>query len=145
MAAWQEEKWGNLHPVHAILLGFPITLFSSALIADVAYLQTAEMQWSNFSAWLITGALLAGGLVLAWAAIMLLVDWQLKAERKQHLLYVLTLTIMLAFGFVNILKHSMDAWNSVETFGLVLSVLCTLLALLAGAIAYTNVRQGGAK
>ncbi|EHN71864.1 hypothetical protein SMCF_8723, partial [Streptomyces coelicoflavus ZG0656] len=43
------------NPLHAILLCFPIALFTSALISDIAYLRTAEMQWSNFSAWLIVG------------------------------------------------------------------------------------------
>lgn len=145
MAVWREETWDDLHPVHAILLGFPIALFSSALVADVAYLQTAEMQWSNFSAWLITGALVAGGLVLIWAVISLIFRWEWKGERKRHLSYVLILATMLALGLVNILKHSMDAWSSVEAFGLLLSVLCTVLALLAGAIAYTNTGRGNAK
>jgi len=49
------------NPLHAILLCFPIALFTSALISDIAYLRTAEMQWSNFSAWLIVGALVFGG------------------------------------------------------------------------------------
>ncbi|MFN3537755.1 MAG: DUF2231 domain-containing protein, partial [Brevundimonas sp.] len=43
-----------LHPLHAILLAFPIALFSFAVATDIAYLNTAEMQWSNFSAWSIT-------------------------------------------------------------------------------------------
>ncbi len=138
MAVRRETTGVGLHPVHAILLGFPIALFSSALVADVAYLQTAEMQWTNFSAWLITGALLVGGLVLAWALISLVIGWHGEGKRNRRVLYAFILAAMLALGLVNIFKHSMDAWSSVETFGLVLSVLSTLLALLAGAIAYTN-------
>lgn len=56
----------SLHPLHSILLAFPLALFSSALISDIAYLRTAVIQWSNFSAWLITGALVFGGFALAW-------------------------------------------------------------------------------
>lgn len=43
----------SVHPLHAILLAFPIALFASALLSDIIYLKSAEMQWSNFSAWLI--------------------------------------------------------------------------------------------
>ena len=138
MADWRETTGDGLHPVHAILLGFPIALFSSALVADVAYLRTAEIQWTNFSAWLISGALLIGGLLLAWALISLVIGWRSEGQRTRRLLYVFILAAMLALGLVNIFKHSMDAWSSVETLGLVLTVLCTLLALLAGAIAFTR-------
>ncbi len=139
MAIRRDTTGVGLHPFHAVVLGFPIALFSSALVADVAYLQTAEMQWSNFSAWLISGALLVGGLALAWAVISLTFGWRREGDRKRCLLYILILASMLALGLINIFKHSMDAWSSVETFGLILSSLCTLLALLAGAIALTNI------
>lgn len=43
----------RLHPLHAILLAFPMALFSGALLSDITYLNSAEMQWSNFFAWLI--------------------------------------------------------------------------------------------
>jgi uncharacterized membrane protein len=45
-----------LHPLHGLLLAFPVALFTFALLTDIAYLQTAEIQWSNFSSWLIVGA-----------------------------------------------------------------------------------------
>ncbi|MGJ3627976.1 DUF2231 domain-containing protein [Sphingomonas sp. MMS24-JH45] len=48
------------HPLHAILIAFSGRLLPAALLADVTYLNSAEMQWSNFAAWLITGALVLG-------------------------------------------------------------------------------------
>ena len=42
-------------------------------------------------------------------------------------------------GLLNAFKHSQDAWSSVGTFGLILSILSTLLALAAAAIAYSGV------
>ena len=131
MAVWRATTGTYLHPIHAILLGFPIALFSSALAADIAYLRTAEIQWTNFSAWLISGALVVGGLVLAWALLLLVFD-----RRPRRLLYAAVLAVMWGLGLVNILKHSQDGWFSVQTLGLVLSVLCTLLALVAGWIAF---------
>ena len=53
---------GLIRPLHRMLLAFPISLFTFALFTDIAYLKTAEVQWTNFSAWLITGALVFGGI-----------------------------------------------------------------------------------
>ena len=125
------------HPIHAILLGFPIALFTTALITDIAYLRTAEIQWTNFSAWLISGALLFGGLVLAWALIALVIHLR-APNRPRRMLYPGLLAAMWILGLVNAFKHSQDAWSSVGAFGLILSILCTILALAAGAVAFSG-------
>src|ERR1700761_8489131 len=53
------------HPIHPMLVPFPIACFVGALITDIAYANTANMQWANFSAWL-----LAFGLVMALFAVI---------------------------------------------------------------------------
>ncbi|MCP3733430.1 hypothetical protein M9979_00835 [Sphingomonas sp. RP10(2022)] len=120
---------GGVHPVHALLLGFPVSLFTAGLIADIAYLNTAEMQWSNFAAWAIAGALVVGGVVLAWAAIAAL-------RGRNGWLYPLLLAVMWVLGLVNAFQHSRDAWSSVGAPGLILSILSTLAALTAGWLAF---------
>jgi hypothetical protein len=47
------------HPIHPMLVPFPIACFSGALVTDIAYWRTANMMWSNFSAWLIFAGLAA--------------------------------------------------------------------------------------
>lgn len=131
------EARPGIHPIHAIILGFPIALFSSGLAADIAYLNTAEIQWSNFAAWLNAGALVFGGLVAAWALITLLLN--LKSNGKgRRAMYFVALAVMWVLGLINAFKHSQDAWSSVGTLGLILSILCTLLAIFAGFIAYSG-------
>lgn len=133
VAAFRER----LNPFRGILMAFPIALFSSALISDIAYLKTAQMQWSNFSAWLIAGALVFGGLVGAWAIVDLALAWR-RGGRGRTLAYVVTLALMWVLGLFNAFQHSRDAWSSVGTTGLVLSILCTVLALAAGWIAFSS-------
>ena len=58
-----------LHPLHAILLAFPLPLFLGALLSDLAYSSTYEVQWTNFASWLIAGAMLTGALVTLWALV----------------------------------------------------------------------------
>lgn len=126
------------HALHGILLSFPIALFTSAAVTDIAYLRTAEVQWTNFSAWMIAGALLFGGLVAAWALIDLVVGLRGR-NRTPRLLYFGVLAVMWLLGLVNAFKHSQDAWSSVGGLGLGLSLLCSLLAILAGAIGFSGV------
>jgi len=82
-----------LHTFHALLLGFPIALFSAALITDITYLNTAHIQWTNFSSWLIAGALVGGGGVIVCALLALLLDWR-RTSRRFH--FVTALLAVLA-------------------------------------------------
>lgn len=139
MATTQIPGRRPVHPLHALLLAFPIALFTTALLSDITYLKSAEMQWSNFSAWAITGALIFGAPVLLWAALGL-VRHRRSAHRGRALIYFLLLLVMWVAGFVNAFKHSQDAWSSVGSAGLVLSIIATLTALVAGWIAYSGER-----
>ncbi|HYC69167.1 DUF2231 domain-containing protein [Brevundimonas sp.] len=123
--------------VHGILLAFPIALFTTALITDIAYLRTAQVQWTNFSSWLIAGALVGGGAVLAWSLIRLLFAWRTPA-RRVRMVYAAVVAVMWVLGLINAFKHSQDAWTSVGAFGVTLSLICTLLALAAGVIAFSG-------
>ena len=126
--------WGR--PLHRLMLAFPISLFTFALFTDIAYLRTAEIQWTNFSAWLITGALVFGGVAVAFSIIDLVLGAR-RGRSRGPLVHLITLALAWVLGLVNSFKHSQDAWSSVGAFGLILSLLCTLLVLVAGWIAYS--------
>ncbi len=123
--------------VHGVLLAFPIALFTLTLFTDIAYLRTAQIQWTNFSAWLIVGALVGGGAVLVWSLIRLLFAWRTPA-RRIRMIYAAVVAVMWVLGLINAFKHSQDAWSSVGAFGVTLSLLCALLALAAGVIAFSG-------
>lgn len=139
---WTFEQGRRLHPLHALLLGFPISLFSAAVVTDIAYLRTSEIQWSNFSAWLIVGGLVFGGLVGLWAIADLIRVWR-RMGRGRAVAYVVALAGMWILALVNAFQHSRDGWSSVGAAGLALSILSGLLALIAGLIAYSG-REGAA-
>ncbi|KQW66937.1 hypothetical protein ASE17_20085 [Phenylobacterium sp. Root77] len=128
-----------LHPLHAILLAFPIALFTGALVSDIAYLRTAELQWSNFAAWMITGALVVGAMVLLWALVSAVLAR--RAGRVRAGGYLLLIVIMWGAGLVNAFQHSRDGWSSVGALGLLLSLTSMLAALLAGWIGFSAARR----
>ena len=125
------RNWcGMLHPLHAILLAFPIALYSYAVATDIAYLNTAQIQWSNFSAWSIILALFFNGLLVAWAIIEAIMGRR-SPGLMRGLIYLVILVVMFIVGLINIFHHSQDGWASVGAPGLIMSIICALLALIA--------------
>lgn len=124
----------TLNPAHAILLAFPVALFVGAVVSDWAYLATAQIQWSNFSAWLITFGLVFSGGVLVWSLISAALHP--RGWRGGRGIHLGALAVMAVCGFINILLHSRDAWYSVTALGLFFSLLTAAAALIAGWTGY---------
>ena len=85
------------NPLHAILLAFPVALYPAALLTDITYLNTAEIQWSNFSSWLIAGADLFAGLVLA-SALLALFFGRARHAKGRGTLYLIVIAAMFGLG-----------------------------------------------
>lgn len=128
-------------PLHAIFLAGTVPLFLGALLSDIAYSKSYQIQWSNFAAWLIAGGLLFCGLALVFALINLV-----RAEHKggRPVVYFLLLLVTWVLGLVNAFEHAKDAWAVMPT-GLVLSVIVTALALVTAWIGLSNLRSGGVR
>lgn len=125
----------SLHPLHAIFLGFPLSLFLGALLSDLAYDASFHVQWINFSQWLIAGGLLVGAFVLVWAVVELL---RSKTPRNRRpVVYFIVLLAMWVLSFINALVHAKDAWASMPA-GLYLSAIATILAFVAAWIGYSG-------
>jgi uncharacterized membrane protein len=126
-----------IHPLHAIILAFPLPLFLGALLSDLAYRASFQVQWANFSSWLIAGGLFVGAFAVLWALINLFRSG--PARRTRALVYFLVLLAMWGLGFVNALVHAKDAMATMPE-GLLLSIISTLLALVAAWIGYSGFR-----
>ena len=131
-----------LHPLHAILLAFPLSLFVGALLSDLAYRSSFHVQWANFSSWLIAGGLLVGAFAVLWALVNLFRTG--LAHRGRLIVYFVVLLAMWGLGFVNALVHAKDAWATMPE-GLYLSAVTAFLALVAAWIGYSGFHAGGVK
>ena len=130
--------WRVLHPVHAVLLASVLPLLLGALLSDWAYSNSFQLQWINFAAWLIVGALIVTGFALLWAVID-----ALRADTRGlgKWIYVGLLAATLVLGFVNALVHAKDGWATMP-LGLILSVIVLLLALAAIWAGFAGPRTG---
>lgn len=132
----------TIHPVHAVLLASSWPLFAGALLSDLAYGSTYQIQWTNFASWLIAGGLIFVGLALLWAVVDLL-----RADvrrRRKALLGSLLLLATFVVGFLNALVHAKDAW-AVMPAAPILSAIVVALALAAVWAGFSTGRSGGVR
>jgi uncharacterized membrane protein len=128
----------SLHPLHAFLLAGAVTLFVSALLSDIAYFNTAEIQWKNFTSWLQAGGLVFTGLAILWAVADL---FRTVASKARALIYAVLLIATFVLGFIDELVHAKDAWATMPE-GLVLSAIVAVLAVAATLLGFSSLRAG---
>ena len=119
------------HPIHPMLVPFPIVCFIGALVTDIAYWRTAQMMWADFSAWLLVIGLIMGGLAAIAGLIDFLSNRLIRAQAPAWPHMVGNIVAML-LALLNAFVHTRDAWTSVVPVGLVLSVLVVLILLVTG-------------
>lgn len=127
-----------VHPLHGFLLAGAVPLFLGALLSDMAYARSYQIQWSNFASWLIAGALVFAGFALLWALIDL---FRAGRRARRGVLYFVLLLLTWVLGFVNALVHAKDAW-AIMPASLVLSVIVMVLACAATWVGFSTVRLG---
>ncbi|MFC0679633.1 DUF2231 domain-containing protein [Lysobacter korlensis] len=127
-----------LHPLHAFLLAATVPPFLGAMLTDIAYAKTFEIQWTNFASWLIVAGLVFAALVLVFALVDIV-----RAHRRdaRSLAYFALVLAIFMVGVVNSLVHAKDAWAAMPG-GLVLSVIGTVLAVIAAWLGFAGYRSG---
>ncbi|HEX8445952.1 MAG TPA: DUF2231 domain-containing protein [Sphingomonas sp.] len=129
------------HPLHPMLVPFPIVCFIGALLTDLAYYASANIQWSNFSIWLITAGLVMGGLAAVTGIIDYAGDKRVRAARPATPHMIINLSVFVIELF-NAFVHSRDGWTSVVPTGMTLSIISVLLlgisAWLGGSLVYKH-------
>jgi uncharacterized membrane protein len=130
-----------IHPLFAFLLSGAVPLFAGALLSDLAYGSTAEIQWSNFAAWLLVGAMVLTGFALLWALIALV-----RARPRRGWVAICFALLLAAFGLglVNAFVHARDAF-AIMPAAPILSGIVSLVALLAAWAGLSSLRSGGTK
>ena len=127
-----------------IPLHFSAACFIGAMITDLAYSQTAEMTWANFSAWLLAAGLVTGAIAFL-AGIVDLARGAFRFAGLPAVLYVLAAIAVYVVSFFNALIHSRDAWTSVVPLGLGLSLAAFALMVvtaICGSAARRRIARG---
>lgn len=123
--------------MHAVLAFSALPLFIGALLSDWAYLQSMQVQWLNFSSWLIAGDLVFVGLAVAWGLVAV---FGRAARHRRHGLFLGMLLLTFALGVVNALVHAKDAWATMPE-GLVMSIIVLIVAVMTTALGLAETRR----
>ena len=127
-----------LNPFHAVFLAGTLPPFLGALLSDITYANSYNIQWQNFASWLIVGGLVFCGITLACAIVGLF-----RGPRDgRGILYALLVLATFVVGFFNALVHAKDAWAMMPE-GLVLSAIVLLLALVVTWVGFAGYRAWG--
>lgn len=135
-------------PVHAMIVPFPIACFTGALLTDIAYAQSAQVQWANFSAWLLAIGTATGALAALFGLIDLLSQRRAPVPRIAWF-HMAGNLVLLALALVNNFVHARDGWTAVVPSGLALSAASVAIMVVTGflghRLAYGDVVRGEAR
>jgi uncharacterized membrane protein len=119
------------HPIHQMLIVFPLGLLATALLFDVVYLSTSNGYWSEIGFWMIVAGLVGGLLAAPFGFI----DWLAipsgtRAKRVGALHGLGNLVVVALYGLSAFLR--MDSPALPETLAMMLSFAGGGLALVTG-------------
>jgi uncharacterized membrane protein len=119
------------HPIHPMLVPFPIVFLVSALLTDIAYLQSGWAMWAYASSWLIGAGIVAALLAALFGFIDFFGDKRIRgaSTARYHMIGNLTAVTL---SIVNFVVHMRDGAMAVEGLGIALSAIVVLLLLFNG-------------
>lgn len=119
------------HPIHPMLIPFPIAFFVGTLVTDIVYSGTANPFWATMGRWL----LIAGLVMAALAALAGLTDF-LNDQRIRQLSaawhHMIGNIVAVVIEAVNLWQRLEKGPDFVLPTGLILSAIVTLLLLYNG-------------
>lgn len=120
------------HPIHPMLIVFPLGLLATAVIFDLIGLATGEADWHRVAYYLI-GAGIVGGLL---AAIFGLVDWLAIPTRTRAkgigILHALSNTAaLIAFAASWYIRYRGEI-NDPSSIAIILAIIGALIATVGG-------------
>ncbi len=130
------------HPLHVMLVPIPITCFVGTLLTDLAYWRSDNLQWANFSAWLVTAGVIFGALAALAGITDFLGDGRIRDLRAAWI-HGGGNAVALLFAILNAFVHSRDGYTAVIPQGLILSALTVLTLLITGWNGWTMVYRHG--
>jgi uncharacterized membrane protein len=119
------------HPIHPILVPFPLGLLTTSFVFDVVHLLTGNGKWSEISFWMIAAGVI-GGLA---AAVFGLIDWLAipsgTRAKVVGLWHGTTNVVMVTLFIVSWVLRA-DAPGAPGTIAVLLSFVAVGLASLGG-------------
>jgi uncharacterized membrane protein len=119
------------HPLHPMLITFPIALLIGAFVCDVLFWWTADPFWARMAFWMIVGGLAGGSL----AALSGIADFMLVPSIREHVAswshFILAIMAM-SIAATNLMLRWNDEAAAILPWGILVSALNVVMLSFAG-------------
>ena len=119
------------HPIHPMLIPFPVAFFAATLVCDLAFWRTGNADWATASLWLLGAGLVMGALAAIAGLIDVLGEPRIRALREVwwHAGGNVLLVLIQAASWY--MRYS-EGTAAVLPKGLILSAIAVALMLFTG-------------
>ena len=118
------------HPIHPMLIPFPIVCFVGTLVTDIVYSRNLDPGWATASHWLLGIGLVMAALAAATGLTDYLGDQQLRGlgDALKHMLANVTAVVLEVVNFVLRLNND----DFIASTGVWISAVVVLILLYSG-------------
>jgi len=118
------------HPIHPMLIPFPIVCFVGTLITDIVYSRNLDPGWATASHWLLGAGLVMAALAAATGLTDYLGDERLRrlGDALKHMLANVSAVVLELVNFVLRLKND----DFIASTGVWISAVVVLVLLYSG-------------
>ena len=119
------------HPIHPMLVPFPLALLSLVPVTDIVYATTDSVFWAWVSYYMLWGGIISAGL----AGVVGLIDFigvpRVRTLRAGWAHMLLNVTVV-ALTLVNLLLREANLYADIVPSGLILSIVAAGLLMVSG-------------
>jgi uncharacterized membrane protein len=119
------------HPIHPMLIPFPIAFLVGALVSDLVYSANRDPFWAQGSLWLTAGGTVTGIVAALFGAIDFFTISRVRVLRAAWV-HLIGNAIVMLLALISLLMRANDAVAAVQPWGLVLSLMISLILVVTG-------------
>ena len=117
------------HPIHQMLIVFPLGLLATSVVFDIVRLATGNWYWAGISYWMIASGIVGGLIAAVFGLIDFLgIPWKTRAKRIGAIHGIGNVIVVGLFGASLLLRY----YGIEDNTPFILSLLGVTLALVTG-------------
>jgi uncharacterized membrane protein len=119
------------HPIHPMLIPFPIAFLVGALVTDILFLRDGSTGFANASQWLLGAGIATALLAAVFGLIDFMGDDRIRrlGHAVQHMIANVAAVVI---SIINFMIRIGDQAGSIESLGVYLSAAVVLILLFSG-------------
>jgi uncharacterized membrane protein len=119
------------HPIHPMLIPFPITFFVSTFVADLVFWQTGSAAWATAGTWMLGAGLVMAALAALAGLTDVLGDARIR-DLSDAWLHAGGNVVVVLIELYNWYMRYRDGAEAIVPTGLLLSLIVVLMLLFTG-------------